>query len=177
MKMNKKLTKILLALILLTNFIQCLEVCKLTQENNCKDTKECTKHKCDGIYKYSCGAGYCSVNKFECDHLMYIKLTLSSYLGLKMHMIQNKKYQTEISSIKNCNLNKGSKTMKDPVDICMKKTDCNTKVSIFQTKDCSCKGKFDFSCGKKYCATSKKKCVKFMKTEKKNLKLNFCEIN
>lgn len=173
--MNKKLTKILLALILLTNVIQCLEVCKLVQESKCKGTKECPKLKCDGIYKYSCGEAYCSVNHLECDHLMYIKLTMSSYLGLKMHMIQSKKYQAEISSIKNCNLK--PKTMIDPVDICMKKIDCNSKVSISQTQDCSCKGKFDFSCGKKYCATSKKKCVKFMKTEKKNLKLNFCETN
>jgi len=168
---NKNSMKVFLALLILLlsiNFIQCLQMCKLDLKNCKTTTKECSKLKCNGIYKYPCG-GFCSLNKLECDHLYYIRLVQNLYLGLKMKLSQQGTFKNEIASIKNCHLStdysKNKIKFDSSTDYCMKNKSC-------KIKNCSvCQGKLNFDCGINYCAKDRKKCNDIMK---KNVKLNYC---
>lgn len=153
--------------------------CKGHYQSNIYQIK-CELKKCVGKYSYQCGPGLCSTRNASCvKHQSITQMFNSMFKSIKY------KHEKENFITFNQNINK---CPIDPYlwnlnDICLNEKQClqnnefvmRSGVVRFQKLiNCPCKEKFNYHCGKNYCALNKQACdafdLKYLKNSKSLIK-------
>jgi hypothetical protein len=118
----------------------------------CKETKN---------YKYECGQGICSIDRYSCQSMKLFSTIKDTQKIEKNYRFLENYYETFLSQIKDCPTPPKYKWNSN--DVCLNAKDC-LKTTLWRiwstllTSQCKCKGKYDYKCNSDYCASNKQAC-------------------
>ena len=131
----------------------------------CKETKN---------YKYECGQGICSIDRYSCQSLKLFSKVKHTQRKENEYIFFQNQYETFVKQIKNCP--ESPKYKWNLNDVCLNTKDCLQTTfwriwsTLLKPGECKCKEKYNYKCNRDYCASDKRACDYLKQTKKFRIK-------